>query len=202
MTELELTRQFFDEKSEIWDSRNRMQKEQRLLEIFNTDLPDLQSPLLDMGSGTGILIPILENKLQKPAKIIEYDISLSMLKKAHRKHHFKKNTSFIQADGHVLPFKNESFPNIMCFAVYPHFTDPMKAVNEMYRILIHDGLLIILHLMGHQELNAMHETAGKVVSRHALQSAETVSLQIIDQGFNILNCHEQKDLYLIVARKL
>jgi ubiquinone/menaquinone biosynthesis C-methylase UbiE len=201
MTELELTKQFFDEKAEIWDSHDRMLKEERLYRILSKIIPELNSPVLDMGSGTGILVPILESILQKSNQIVEFDISHSMLKKGWIKYHRKENINFIQSDGHLLPFKNESFASIVCFAVYPHFHDPMKAVQEFYRILSDKGMLIILHLMGHRELNTMHKEAGSAVCRHALQSVNTVSKQIAEQSFNILDFREQEDLYLIVAQK-
>jgi hypothetical protein len=55
--------------------------------------------------------------------------------------------------------------------------------------------------MGHRELNAMHEEAGTVVCRHALQSVNIVSKQIAEVSFNIIDCREHEDLYLIVAQK-
>ena len=160
MTELELTKQFFDKKAEIWDSHDRMQKEQRLHKILSKIIPELNSPILDMGSGTGVLIPILENILINSDQIIEFDISKSMLEKAWTKYHRKDNINFVQSDGHSLPFQDKSFASIVCFAVYPHFHDPMSAVREFNRVLNDRGMLIILHLMGHRELNALHEEAG------------------------------------------
>ena len=201
MTELELTKQFFDEKAEIWDSHERMQKEQRLLRILSKIIPELDSPVLDMGSGTGILIPVLKEVLVNSDQIVEFDISRSMLKKAQAKFKNIDNINFIQSDGHLLPFMNQSFASIVCFAVFPHFHNPMKAIQEFHRVLQNRGILVILHLMGHRELNAMHEEAGRVVSRHALQPVSTVSKQIAEQSFNIIESREQEDLYMIVAQK-
>lgn len=201
MTELELTKQFFDEKAEIWDSHDRMHKERRLHKILSRIIPELTSPVLDMGCGTGILVPILENIMIKPSNIVEFDISKSMLSKAYNKYKNKDNVSFIQSDGHALPFTDKSFADIVCFAVYPHFHNPMKAIQEFHRVLKDQGILIILHLMGHRELNAMHEEAGKAVCRHALQPVGLVSKQIAEQSFNIIEFREQEDLYLIVAQK-
>lgn len=201
MTELEKTTYFFDEKAGIWDSHDYMQKEQRLYKIITKKIPELKSPLLDMGSGTGILVPVLEKVMQKPDHIVEFDISRLMLSKAWIKNHSKENINFIQSDGHSLPFLNESFASVMCFAVFPHFNDQAKTIREFNRVLTEDGLLIILHLMGHRELNAMHEEAGKAVCRHALQSVDNVSKQIAAQSFTIVDFREQKDLYLIVAQK-
>ncbi len=201
MAKLKLTKQFFDEKADIWDHHDRMLKEERLHRILSKIIPELNSPILDMGSGTGILVPVLESILQKSDQIVEFDISRNMLKKAWIKYQHKENINFIQSDGHWLPFKNESFASIVCFAVYPHFHDPIKVVKEFYRILIDTGMLIIIHLMGHRELNAMHKEAGSAVCRHALQSVNTVSKQIAEQSFKILDFREKEDLYLIVAHK-
>ena len=201
MTELELTKQFFDEKAEIWDSHDRMQKEQRLLRILSKIIPELDSPVLDMGSGTGILLPVLKEILVNSDQIVEFDISRSMLNKAWTKFKNKDNINFVQADGHLLPFVNRSFASIVCFAVYPHFHTPMKAIQEFRRVLKDQGILVILHLMGHRELNAMHEEAGRAVSGHALQPVSAVSKQIAEQSFSIIDSREQEDLYMIVAQK-
>jgi ubiquinone/menaquinone biosynthesis C-methylase UbiE len=201
MTELELTRQFFDEKAEIWDSHDRMKKEQRLHKILSKIIPELNSPVLDMGSGTGILVPVLDNIIDTPDQVVEFDISRSMLSKTKDKYRIKNNINFVQSDAHILPFIDKSFASIVCFAVYPHFHSPMKAVQEFHRVLNDRGIFIILHLMGHRELNAMHEEAGSVVCRHALQPVGVVSRQIAEQSFNIIDTREQEDLYLIVAQK-
>ena len=187
MTELESTKQFFDEKAEIWDSHDRMQKELRLQRILSKVIPELNSPILDLGSGTGILIPILENILISSDQIVEFDISRSMLNKARKKYQNKDNINFVQSDAHMLPFTQKSFASVVCFAVYPHFHSPMKAVQEFHRVLYNRGILIILHLMGHRELNAMHEEAGSAVCRHDLQPVSVVSKQIAEQLFNIID---------------
>ena len=201
MTELEITKHFFDKRAEIWDSHDCMQKGQRLHTIFKEEVPTIEYPLLDMGSGTGVLIPVLEKLVQKPGYIVEFDISREMIKKSWIKYHSKEFVNFIQSDGHFLPFQNETFAAIICFAVYPHFYDHVKTVKEMNRVLIKDGLLVILHLMGHQQLNSMHEEADKAVCHHALQPINIVTEQITAESFKILNCKEQEDLYLIVAQK-
>ncbi|HEM48617.1 MAG TPA: class I SAM-dependent methyltransferase [Caldithrix sp.] len=148
-----------------------------------------------------MLISILDNILNNPDQIIELDISRNMLNKASQKYQYKDNVKFVQSDGHLLPFPQKSFASVVCFAVYPHFHSPMKAVQEFHRVLSDQGILIILHLMGHRELNAIHEKAGSAVCRHTLQPVSVVSKQIAEQSFNIIDSREQEDLYLIVAQK-
>lgn len=201
MTELDLTKHYFDEKAGNWDSNNSWQKEQRLYEIFTERIPELRSPLLDMGSGTGVLVPVIERTMQEPQHIIEFDISLEMIRKSWKRHCSKNFMSFVQSDSHFLPFKNNSIASVLCFAVLPHFYDQKKAIKQMYRVLKKNGLLVILHLMGHRQLNTMHQEAGQAVCRHALQSVDSVSKQITALSFNIVDSCEQEDLYFIVAQK-
>lgn len=201
MTELDTTKHFFDTQAESWDDQTTKQKEHRLYTIFRDQIPALKAPLLDLGSGTGILVPILSRTVDMSDHIVELDISKEMIRQSWIKHRSKDYISFIQSDGHILPFRTRSFASVVCFAVFPHFHDQIKAIKEMYRILKKDGLLIILHLMGHRQLNNMHQDAGQAVCHHALQSLDIVSKQIADQSFNIINSCEQENLYLIVAQK-
>jgi ubiquinone/menaquinone biosynthesis C-methylase UbiE len=201
MTELKQTQRFFDDRAEIWDSHDYMEKEERLLEIFRNYISEPGYPLLDIGCGTGVLVPVLESILPKGSPIIEMDISRAMLAKAKSKYSLKNNISFTHANAHILPFTDNSIATVICFAVFPHLYDQKQAIKEFYRILAKDGSLVILHLMGHKELNAMHSEAGHAVCRHALAPADTVARQISEQNFTITTCEEDENLYLIEAEK-
>ncbi|HSX48994.1 MAG TPA: class I SAM-dependent methyltransferase [Candidatus Saccharimonadales bacterium] len=53
------------------------------------------------------------------------------------------NIKFRVADAHKLPFKANSFDLVICYEVIEHLTNPLKALQEMKRVLKKDGLAII-----------------------------------------------------------
>jgi len=198
--ELQNKRNFFDERASSWDVLYNPQILQRIHSIFNQYLNCLEPPLLDLGSGTGILIPEIKNRFSdKDFLVVEADISKTMLKEAVN-HHQSDGVLYTQADGHNLPFKDKEFNSIVCFQVFPHFHDKLRVMPELQRILKPHGYLVILHLMGHKELNAMHKTTGNAVKKDKIIPAEKLARQL-SGFFSIEYIAEQMDLYLIIAKK-
>lgn len=88
---------------------------------------------LDAGCGTGLILRHL------PKNAIGIDINPRNIKKA--KMHAPQ-AKIILADIEKLPFKNNSFSTIVCTEVIEHQPDPMPTINELYRVLEKDGVLI------------------------------------------------------------
>ncbi len=51
---------------------------------------------------------------------------------------------FEVADVHDLPFKNDSFDRTISTCLLHHLSDPKKALEEMQRVTVHNGLISIL----------------------------------------------------------
>ncbi len=49
----------------------------------------------------------------------------------------------ILADAHFLPFRNKSFDVILCTEGLEHFKEPEKAIDEMERVLLGGGKLVL-----------------------------------------------------------
>jgi len=68
--------------------------------------------------------------------------------KIHLLNYFKekrevKNLAFLLGDAQVLPFKEGAFDIVICSEVLEHLPDPEKAISEIRRVLVSDGLAII-----------------------------------------------------------
>jgi ubiquinone/menaquinone biosynthesis C-methylase UbiE len=193
-------RLFFNEIAYRWDEKGTKTVTDRLQNIFDTYLSEISGKVLDTGCGTGILIPILE-KYKQISRIIELDIAENMVRNAKNKKNFLKYIDFINGDAVHIPLTDNSIDTIIAYAIYPHIHDPQKALEEFYRILKPGGRLVILHLMGHKELNDMHREAHQVVARHYLPPAEIITESLKSSGFKTEFAKEQTDLYLIKAVK-
>ena len=53
------------------------------------------------------------------------------------------NVDFEQGNVSHMPFAAELFDRIICQAAFKNFSQPVEAINEMYRVLHHGGMAII-----------------------------------------------------------
>jgi ubiquinone/menaquinone biosynthesis C-methylase UbiE len=192
---------FFDKHADTWHDNIDQTVRDRLSEIFENKIPPLFTPVLDVGSGTGILLPLLAKNVGNHALLIEVDLSRQMLKQ-NRDHNGKElPASHVQADSHCLPFKNNQFKTIICFAAFAHFEDKVSVIKDFYRILQPGGIIIVLHLMDHSRLNEMHRCVGGAVKNDTLPGMAELCEIMRRQGLKILNCEETENIYLICSQK-
>lgn len=188
---------FFDEVVPRWilDTEERSA---RLRDIFSRYHLPLAGPILDVGGGAGILLPLLRGHAPA-APIVELEVSMEMLRMARRLHDGLANIAYVQADGHRLPFPDARFGSIHCFSVFPHLHERAAAIAELRRCLRPGGRLCILHLMGHEQLNDLHRDAGRVVAEDVLPPVETLAELLRPAGFDVTHAEERPDIYLLIA---
>jgi ubiquinone/menaquinone biosynthesis C-methylase UbiE len=192
---------FFDQLAPEWDQEIALGDLHRLSTIFHTDIPGLKLPVLDIGCGTGILIPFLRQKTGCDTPIIELDISKKMLNIANQKAGNRNSIFFIQADVQFMPFSDETFGSIICFSAFPHFQYKLEALKEIYRCLANRGHFIVLHLMGHRKLNQIHKEKNEAVANDRMPAAKTLASFMENLAFSINKVSECATQYLIIAQK-
>ena len=75
--------------------------------------------------------------------MVALDASTTMLAQAVRETE-GRNAIYVRGDALALPFKDESFDAVCCFAALYLFSDPMRAMAEMERVLAPGGRIAIL----------------------------------------------------------
>lgn len=101
--------------------------------------------ILDIATGTGDLA--IKMARLNPSLITGIDISENMLEIAQvkwAKKKIKTNISFIKSSCEDIPFQNGYFDCATIAFGIRNFSDINKSLDEIYRILIHDGQLVIL----------------------------------------------------------
>ncbi len=101
--------------------------------------------ILDVATGTGDLA-IASLKLN-PAKVTGIDISLNMLEIGKGKLIEKKLTDKIEllhADSENIPFGDSVFDVAMVAFGVRNFSDPLKGLSEMKRVIRVDGMIMVL----------------------------------------------------------
>jgi ubiquinone/menaquinone biosynthesis C-methylase UbiE len=96
--------------------------------------------LLDIASGTGYGTQFLKKCLN--ARLLGVDINLDALQNCKITYQ-EPGLSFLQASGICLPFKAESFHNIISFETIEHIQDDHGFLNETHRVLKPGGYLVL-----------------------------------------------------------
>jgi len=187
---------FFNKEAQKWEEEHQREKEQSKLRKLFPYLPVGKGDrVLDAGCGTGRLIPYLEKSAGPTGKIVEMDFAKKMLDIANEKHSGSK-ICFVQSDAQHIPFTENSFDVVICFALLPHIPNKQKALREFKRILKPLSPLIIAHTMSREELNAFHRKVKGPVTQDLLPDQEEMENLFIKAGFQNFFIMDKPSLYI------
>ncbi|MCG2725647.1 MAG: class I SAM-dependent methyltransferase [Elusimicrobia bacterium] len=151
---------------------------------------------LDVGAGTGILIPVL--KKYKCSNITAIDISSEMIKIIQKKF---PRVKAVCADYEDTPlFETESFSKIIIYNAFPHFPNPQKIINNAFCQLKKNGVLMIAHSMNREKLNLKHKKVGGIVGNHMLISDSDIKIAFLKAGFSDIEI-EDKTYFFASGKK-
>lgn len=193
--------EYFDQMALTWDTRSRCGRQtiERILSF--TDIKE-GFGVIDLGTGTGILLPYLLSLVGDRGHVYAVDISGEMLKKAkERLLPLLKNVSFLKAGAEDLPLTEACVNAVICFAAFPHFCDKVAALREMFRVLKPGGSILIAHDKGRDEINHMHRHACDVISDDLLPDPVSMRSLLDETGFSEEVFIDRRDMYLILARQ-
>lgn len=133
-------------------------------ELFYSPEEVYGKSVLDAGCGTGIFSIIFANN--GAGQVTGIDISEGSLNTARSlKEKFQlKNTSFKREDMLHLPFPDASFDIVWAWGTVHHTTDPLKAIDELIRVLKQKGSLL-LAIYTRTRLTFLHEIIRKTLVR-------------------------------------
>ncbi len=192
--------EYFDQLAPTWDKELTPERLQCLGTIIQELGMKPGDRVLDIGSGTGVLVPFLTAELGTKGKIIAMDISMEMLVQAQAKD-FPPIVGFAQADVLAIPLADESMDLAMCNSALPHFGDKGEALKEIARVLRTNGRLVICHTMSREALNRLHQSIGGPVADDLLPD-EAHLRRLIDQaGLKMTHFEDGPERYLVIAEK-
>lgn len=144
------------------------------------------SSVLDVGCGTGYTISEL-SKTISTGKLAGIDLSPNMIARAQRKLSGTENVGFHQAEVEKIPFKNNSFDDVICTEAFHHFSEPSKALQEMKRVVKKQGRIIIadISFLPHFIFNILFKIEPGFVKMYSklemAQLAEKAGLRVVEQ---------------------
>jgi len=93
-----VTRTFFNRKAAIWDENHSEKDTAKLRDMTERLEIEPGATLLDVGSGTGVILPLLLSKMGKEGRLFALDFAEEMLKRARSKY-FQEEVYYL----HPLP---------------------------------------------------------------------------------------------------
>lgn len=191
---------YFNKAAQDWDRNNAAIPVDKINYIL--DVADISpgDSVLDVGTGTGILLPFLSSRLRHNGTLYAVDSSLAMLEFAHRKNALLlPSPVFILADIENDRMR-ERFNHIMLYCVYPHLQNPVATLPRLYRDNLQPGgSITIAHPMSRHTVNNIHH--GCPVKSRKLKPVETVASQFASNGINISYTEDSDDYYIINMHK-
>jgi ubiquinone/menaquinone biosynthesis C-methylase UbiE len=148
--------------------------------------------VLDVGSGTGILIPII--KRYRPGSIHACDLSEAMLAQLKKNFPYVKT---IMADVRDLNLPEGSIDVAFINACYPNIVDKAGTFSNLRRMMKDNGRVVISHPLGKSFIRSLKEVVSFPLDEFP-EKTEAGAL-IKPFGFEIETFIDEPELYILVA---
>lgn len=146
-----------------------------------------QSKILDVGTGSGQFIQVIQSMIPEHGEIIGIDLSEKALDAARKQFSEDSNIHFEKMDATAMSFADNTFDVVCLSNSLHHLPDITKAMDEMKRVVKQDGVLFFVemrcdHLNPQQESHRLiHHFAGKIDRACGIWHRDTYSkTEIID----------------------
>jgi len=197
------TKEYFNRASNTWDKKFSTPELASFLAKFvpQFNLKSGQN-ILDVGTGTGVIIPYLIRAIGPSGAVIAIDYSEKMVQICKTKYSHLKNVSIKVGNIEEDAFPAESFEAVTCFGVFPHIENKQKALLNINNLLKPGGKLVIAHALGREELNVHHKKVSKQVE-HAMLSEKAEMTKLLEQAeFTRISIKDEPGCYLCITHKL
>jgi len=199
---MEKRKDFFDRHAFSWDKdlskEDRTRKAEEIVRWFR--LTQNQS-VLDVGTGTGILLPFIREGIGAKGQLLAIDFSHKMLEQAKIRESAGEKC-LINASVESIPLRSDQFDRVTCFSAFPHFSNKARALLEMVRVLKSEGRLFIAHLHSVEEINQFHQQVGGAVAHDLLPHPDRIRDLMNKSGLCDVSIINQPGKFLAQGEKI
>ena len=194
-------RAFFNEKAAIWDeiTVHNLKKVQYIVDQLRIQCDDR---ILDVGTGTGIMIPFYEKYLVNGC-VVAVDYSEKMIEAARSKFPEKEHPqiSFVVSDVYNLKY-DADFDLVVCYSSFPHFADQSLAIKLLSKALRKGGRLAVAHSDSAKTIKGVHMNGGVEIGNDFLPSMERLKQLIKENGLDVIFERDDENYFICIARKI
>jgi len=194
-----MTKAYFNQQAHIWDEKIAEKDTAKLERIANCLTIRPGATILDVGTGTGVFLPYLLDKVGMCGRIIALDHAEKMLAKAKAKG-FSGNIVYLCADVLAIPLTDETCDAVVCYSSLPHFPDKAQALREMKCLLKKGGGIFICHSSAREHINSIHRRIP-TVQNDLLPDAIEMTILLTNAGFTEIKVEDTAENYLAYGRK-
>lgn len=196
---------FFDEHSDWYISTKAIPDEVKLIlsrmfkiiaDVLSNHTGDQQLSILDVGCGSGVLVPFIEKIFNNPS-IHAIDLSQKQLNNLYNQFpHVKTH------QGDISLFSSaQKFDLIICNACFGNFYSQVDALKNMDQLLVPNGIIAISHPLGAKFVEKLHTQDPNTVP-HCLPTTENQINQLCENlAFKIQKFILEEPLYLLLLQK-
>ncbi len=192
-------RAFFEHLAQEWDTLQESNRDEilnQLLQPYDALFHSCDT-LLEVGTGTGAMIPILKSRYPG-MQITSIDLATAMLSRARQRY---RDAFLVQANVHHLPIIDGHFSAVLCHNSFPHFWYKTEALRELRRILQPKGLLFILHEQTRDFVNQIHQNAdADIIHQDILPTGAILEEMLEITGYHALSIEDNHLHYTVSAR--
>lgn len=185
---------FFDRISETWDNDEILSTPERIRSILGKLEIKPGMNVLDLGTGTGVLIPFLHEMTAPDGTVTAVDISRGMLSKAIEKFGHLPRISFVESDFEESDI-NGRYDIILLYSVYPHLHKPQATLKKLTACLNPDGRIVIAFPTDEHFINEIHHE--RKAKSDLLPPARELALRIAEWGMNASVTEATKNEYIV-----
>lgn len=192
---------YFEEVAENWD--NMVNHDKGKLE-FLLSKADIRrgDKVMDVGTGTGILLPFVSRLVGAEGMIRAVDASGKMIKVAERKYAMLPNVTFEVAD--IEHYNSiEKYDRIILYSVFPHLHHGIETVKKLVENnLLPGGILMVAHSQNRDSINNKHKGKDLVLDSFMLPAVEKLAEMFENVEIKVINTLDNEDYYYILLGQM
>lgn len=184
----------FNELVDIFDKPQPLEVMTRLREIVASAGLRPGEVVLDVGTGVGVLIPLIQP--YRPSTVSACDVAEKMLQRVHEKYPAVRT---YHCDITLLALACTSVDTIFMNGMYGNIADKPAACRNAARLLRPGGRLVVSHPEGRAFVDQLRAASDLFIE--SLPSRKEFEVLLEPLGFEVILYRDEPKLYLTVARK-